>query len=41
MENFRSPKFVQRYEYVSSDLQTPIIMPGNAQNQKRTDYKFR
>ena len=40
MENFRSSKFVQRYEYVGFDLQTPIILPGNAQDQKRTDYRF-
>ena len=35
MENFRSSSYVERYEYVSFDLQTPIVYPGNAQNQKK------
>ena len=40
MENFRSSKYIERYENVSFDLQNPIIIPGNAIYQQKTGYRF-
>ena len=40
MNNFRSPQFLEGYEYVSYDLNTPIVLPANTQYQKLTGYKF-
>ena len=36
MESFRDPKFVQRYEDVSFDLETPLITQvANTAHQKK------
>ena len=37
---FRSSQNCERYEYVSVDLQTPIALPANNNNQVKTGYKF-
>ena len=41
MESFRNPKFVQRYEDVSFDLETPLqtVIANNA-HQIKTGYRF-
>lgn len=38
--SFREPKYQQRNEYISYELDTPIIMPANGASQKRTGYRF-
>ena len=41
MESFRNPKFVERYEDVSFDLETPLITQvANGAHQKKTGYRF-
>ena len=40
MTNFRSNQFLEGYEYVSYDLDTPIIIPANNQFQKTKGYRF-
>ena len=41
MESFRNPKFVQRYEDVSFDLETPLITQvANGAHQIKTGYRF-
>ena len=37
---FRSPDFLKRYEDVSFELQTPIVIPANNAYQKKTGYRF-
>ena len=37
---FRSSQNCERYEYVSVDLQRPIKLPANNNNQEKTGYKF-
>ena len=37
---FRSSQNCERYEYVSVDLQNPIALPANNNNQVKTGYKF-
>ena len=39
--SFRNPDFLQRYEYVSFELQTPIVIPANNANQKKTGYRLK
>ena len=38
--SFRSSKYCQRYEYVSFDLQNPIVEPGNGIDQRKSGYRF-
>ena len=41
MESFRNPDFVERYEDVIFDLETPIVTTiANNASQKKKDYKF-
>ena len=41
MESFRNPDFVERYEDVIFDLETPIVTTiANGASQKKKDYKF-
>ena len=41
MESFRNPDFVERYEDVVFDLETPIVVNlANGASQKKKDYKF-
>ena len=41
MESFRNPDFVERYEDVIFDLETPIVTTiANGTSQKKKDYKF-
>ena len=41
MESFRKPDFVERYEDVVFDLETPIVTTiANGVSQKKKDYKF-
>ena len=40
MESFRNPDFVERYEDVVFDLETPITLPANNVRQKKEGYKF-
>ena len=41
MESFRNPNFVERYEDVIFDLDTPIITAvANGASQKKEGYKF-
>ena len=41
MESFRNPDFVERYEDVIFDLETPIVTNiANGASQKKKDYKF-
>ena len=41
MESFRNPDFVERYEDVVFDLETPIVTTiANNASQKKKDYKF-
>ena len=40
MESFRNPDFVERYEDVVFDLETPITLPGNNAEQKKGEYKL-
>ena len=37
---FRSTQNCERYEYVSVNLETPITLPANNNNQDKTGYKF-
>ena len=37
---FRSPENCERYEYVSVNLETPITLPANNNNQVKTGYRF-
>ena len=38
--SFRSSKYCKRYEYVSFDLQNPIVPPTPNQSQKKDGYRF-
>ena len=38
--SLRSSKNCKRYEYVSVDLENPIKLPANNNNQVKTNYKF-
>ena len=41
MESFRNPKFVQRYEDISFDLNTPLVtVLANGAYQKKDGYRF-
>ena len=41
MESFRNPDFVERYEDVIFDLETPIVTTiANGASQKKKDYKL-
>ena len=41
MENFRNPSFVERYEDIVFDLDTPIVVPnGNGIHQNKNGYRF-
>ena len=41
MESFRNPKFVERYEDVSFDLETPLITQvANGAHQIKNNYRF-
>ena len=41
MESFRNPDFVERYEDVIFDLDTPIVTAvANGASQKKEGYKF-
>ena len=40
MESFRNPDFVERYEDVVFDLETPITLPGNNAEQKKGEYRL-
>ena len=41
MESFRNPDFVERYEDVVFNLQTPIVVNlANGASQKKVGYKF-
>ena len=40
MESFRNPKFVERYEDISFDLNIPLVTPGNTAYQKKDGYRF-
>lgn len=41
MENFRNPKYVERYEDQVFELETPLVsVVGNAAHQKKDGYRF-
>ena len=40
MESFRNPKFVQRYEDTSFELNTALVTPANGLYQKKDGYRF-
>ena len=41
MESFRNPDFIERYEDVVFDLETPIVANvANGASQKKEGYKF-
>lgn len=38
--SFKSSKYCKIYEYVSVDLQNPIVTAGNNASQRKTGYRF-
>lgn len=38
--SFKSSKHCKIYEYVSVDLQNPIVTAGNNASQRKTGYRF-
>ena len=42
MKSFRNPKYLERYEDVFFELETPLNTgdPGNNNSQKKTGYRF-
>lgn len=40
MENFKTSKYVEHYEYISFDLQNPIQISENGALQRKTGYRF-
>ena len=42
MKSFRNPKYIERYEDVFFELETPLNTgnPGNNNSQKKTGYRF-
>ena len=41
MENFRNPRYVERYEDQYFELETPLITAvGNTLHQKKDGYRF-
>lgn len=40
VEMFRSSEYCTRYEYVSVDLQKPVVTPDKNAFQSKTGYRF-
>lgn len=40
MTNYRNPKYIERYEDVVFELDTSLILPGNAAYQTKTNHRI-
>ena len=40
MKSFRNPKYLERYEDVVFDLEKPLALPGDTDEQKRDGIRF-
>ena len=37
---FRTPRYLEKTEYIRFNLDTPLTFPGNGQHQRKTGLKF-